>query len=46
MILFALLFGPEHGHGGVGLEWMPIASIVAPLVLLILLIWLGSRHTV
>lgn len=31
---------------GTGLEWMPIASFVVPAVLLVVLIWLGQRHTV
>ena len=29
-----------------GVEWMPIASILIPLFLLILIVWLGSRNTV
>ena len=31
---------------GVGLEWMPIVSILLPAALLIVLIYLGSRNTV
>ncbi|MEP0548342.1 MAG: hypothetical protein ABJF88_15505 [Rhodothermales bacterium] len=31
---------------GIGLEWMPIASILVPAVLLLVLIYLGSRNTV
>lgn len=31
---------------GTGLEWMPVASILVPAVLLIVLVWLGSRNTV
>jgi uncharacterized membrane protein YqiK len=31
---------------GTGLEWMVIASVVVPAVVLVLLIWLGSRNTV
>lgn len=31
---------------GVGLEWMPIASILVPAVLILALIYLGSRNTV
>jgi hypothetical protein len=31
---------------GIGLEWMPIASIVFPAVLLLVIIYLGSRNTV
>lgn len=29
-----------------GLEWMPLASFVLPALLLVLILWLGSRHTV
>ena len=29
-----------------GLEWMPIASVVVPAVLLVLLVWLGQRRRV
>ncbi len=32
--------------GGTGLEWMPLASVVIPAILLLLIIWLGSRNTV
>lgn len=31
---------------GVGLEWMPILSVLVPAVLLILVIYLGSKNTV
>lgn len=31
---------------GVGLEWMPIASIIVPALLLLAIILLGSRNTV
>lgn len=31
---------------GVGLEWMPILSILVPAVLLIVIIYLGSKNTV
>lgn len=46
MPLLAFLLGPEHAGHGVGLEWMPLASIVLPIVFLVLLLWLGSRNTV
>ena len=29
-----------------GLEWMTVASVIVPAVLLIVLIYLGSRHSV
>ena len=35
----------DHLHG-TGLEWMPIASVLVPAVLLVVVIWLGSRNTV
>ena len=31
---------------GTGLEWMPVASFLIPLVLLILIIWAGTKTTV
>ena len=31
---------------GLGLEWLPVASILVPLVLIVLLVWLGSRNAV
>lgn len=42
-LLLSQLVDVPHG---VGLEWMPIASIVFPAVLLLVLIYLGSRNTV
>ncbi|HLT47028.1 MAG TPA: hypothetical protein VK002_07355 [Rubricoccaceae bacterium] len=44
MLLLALSPLPE-GYG-TGLEWMPVASVLIPFVLLILLLWYGSRNTV
>ena len=29
-----------------GLEWMPIASVVVPAILLVVLVWLGQRRRV
>jgi uncharacterized protein (TIGR03382 family) len=29
-----------------GLEWMPIASVIVPAVLLVVLVWLGRRRRV
>ncbi len=46
MPLLALLLGPDTAGYGVGLEWMPVASVLVPLVLLVVLLWLGSRNTV
>lgn len=31
---------------GTGLEWMTIAALVIPALLLLVLIWLGQRNTV
>lgn len=31
---------------GLGLEWLPVASVLVPLVLIVLLVWLGSRNAV
>lgn len=31
---------------GIGLEWMPIASVVIPAVLLVGIWWYGSRNAV
>ncbi|MEM1041203.1 MAG: hypothetical protein AAGI91_01100 [Bacteroidota bacterium] len=31
---------------GIGLEWMPVASIIVPIVLLLAIVWYGSRSTV
>ena len=45
MPLFLLAQVAEVPHG-VGLEWMPIASIVVPVLLLLAIILLGSRNTV
>lgn len=46
MSLVALLLAPTPEGYGTGLEWMPVASVVASIVLLVLIWWLGSRHTV
>lgn len=43
--LLARLAPLPEGYG-TGLEWMPVASVVVPLVLLVIVIWLGSRNTV
>lgn len=44
--MFLVALGPKIEGYGTGLEWMPFASVLVPLVLLIVLIWLGSRNTV
>lgn len=44
--MLALLLGPTPEGYGVGLEWMPVASVVAAVVLLVVILWLGGRHTV
>lgn len=31
---------------GTGLEWMLVASVVVPVVLLVLIFWYGYRNTV
>lgn len=41
-----LFLAPTPEGYGVGLEWMPVASLVVPVVLLVIIWWLGSRHTV
>ena len=43
--LLALLAPTPEGYG-VGLEWMPIASFIIPLVFLVVVWWLGSRNAV
>ncbi len=39
------LQAPDVPHG-VGLEWMPILSFVVPAVLLLIIIYVGSKNTV
>ena len=43
--LLALLAPDLLGYG-TGREWMPLAAVLVPAVLLIAIIWLGSRNTV
>ena len=31
---------------GLGIEWLPVVSVLAPIVLLVLLVWYGSRNAV
>ena len=45
LALFALL-APDLDGYGTGLELMPILSVVIPIVLLMAIIWFGSRNTV
>ena len=42
----ALLLAATPEGYGVGIEWMPIASIVTPFVLLIAIWYFGSRNAV
>jgi hypothetical protein len=42
-LLFAQAADVPHG---VGLEWMPIASLLVPALLIVVLIYFGSRNTV
>lgn len=49
MMLMLLLLqdaGRTYPSTSTGLEWMVIASVVVPAVLLAVLIYLGSKHTV
>jgi len=45
-VTLALRMGPMPEGYGTGLEWMTIASVVAPVVLLVLIAWYGSRNSV
>lgn len=50
MLLLSLLqrsaaFLPD-APTGTGLEWMTIAAVVVPAVLLVALVWVGRRKTV
>ena len=42
--MLALLLAPTPEGFGVGLEWMPVASILVPAVLLAAILWYGSRN--
>ena len=49
MLLLSLLpqaTEPAYPSMPTGLEWMPIASVIVPAVLLAMLIYLGSKNTV
>ena len=37
---------PSPASAPTGLEWMPIASVVVPAVLLVVLVWWGRRSRV
>jgi hypothetical protein len=37
---------PADISPGTGLEWMTVASVVVPTVLIIVLVYLGSKQTV
>ena len=42
----ALFLAPVLDGYGVGLEWMPIASVLIPVVLLVAIWYFGSRNAV
>jgi hypothetical protein len=42
----ALALGPMPEGFGTGVEWMVIASVVAPVIVLLLIAWYGSRNDV
>jgi hypothetical protein len=44
--MLALLLAPTPEGYGVGIEWMPVASILVPAVLLVAIWWYGSRNAV
>jgi hypothetical protein len=46
MTLLLAALAPTPEGFGTGLEWMPIASVIVPLVLLAVIWFLGSRNTV
>lgn len=41
-----LLLAPSVGHDLTGVIWMPIASIILPILVLIAIWFFGSRNTV
>ena len=45
-LLAALLLAPTPEGYGVGLEWLVYVSFLAPIVLLIVIWWLGHRRIV
>jgi hypothetical protein len=44
--MLPLALSPLPEGYGTGLEWMPVAAFLVPFVLLLLLLWFGSRNTV
>ncbi len=44
--MLALLLAQSADSAGVGLEWMPIAAVIIPAVLLVAILWYGSRNAV
>ena len=46
MTLLALLLAPALDGYGTGLEWMPVASVAGAVLMLVLIWWFGSHHTV
>ena len=46
MTLLLAALAPTPEGFGTGIEWMPIASVILPLLLLAVIWFLGSRNTV
>jgi len=42
----ALLLAPSVGHDLTGLVLLPVLSVILPIVFLLVVWYLGSRHTV
>jgi hypothetical protein len=45
-VITALALGPVPEGYGTGVEWMVMASVAAPVVVLLLIAWYGSRNDV
>ncbi len=45
-VLTLLAAAPADVSPGTGLEWMTVASVLVPTVLIIVLVYLGSKRTV
>ena len=46
MPLAFLALKPDIGAQGTGLEWMPVAAVLLPILFLLVLMYVGSRRTV
>lgn len=44
MASFALVLLQVSMRGGTGLEWMTVASLVIPAVLIVYLVYYGDKH--